>query len=40
VTLLGSPAEIAPRVTTTTTMAKVLVCPAYLENSMTKGLKC
>jgi len=36
VTLLRSPAEIAQRVTTTTTMAKVLVCPAYLENSMTK----
>jgi hypothetical protein len=36
VTLLRSLADIAQLVTTTTTMAKVLVCPAVLENSMTK----
>jgi hypothetical protein len=36
VTQLRSPAGIAPLVITTTTRAKVLVCPAYLENSMTK----
>jgi hypothetical protein len=36
VTLLRSRVEIAQPVTTVTTLARVLVCPAYLENSMTK----
>jgi hypothetical protein len=36
VILMRSPAEIAQRVTTTTALVKVLVCPAYPENSMTK----